>query len=400
MIAFEEYIDLLRQLIAVPSFSREEGAACDVMEAWLRAHHVDAYGTQYPLRRDGNNLILEQEGRGDGRPVLLLNAHIDTVRPVASYTRDPFAASLEGDVLYGLGSNDDGGSLVALLAAYLELIAKPQPYRLVYTATAEEEVCGREGIERILPSLGPVSLGIIGEPTRMQMAVAERGLMVLDCTALGKSGHAARGEGVNAIYAALPAIEWFRSYVFPKVSPWLGPVGMSVTMIQAGTQHNVVPDSCSFVVDVRPNGMYANEELLALIQAALPGIDIRARSTRLQSSSIARGTSSSFSSLGLQASPPQQSWVPPTTSVGAYACETAAAAPGAEEHPVVQRGLSLGLEAFGSPTCSNQTLCPFPTLKIGPGDSARSHTADEFIRLSEIREGIGIFVRLLDQLEI
>ena len=427
MIGFEEYIDLLRQLIAVPSFSREEGAASDVMEAWLRAHQVDAYGAQYPLRRDGNNLILEQEGRGDGRPVLLLNAHIDTVRPVASYTRDPFAASLEGDVLYGLGSNDDGGALIALLAAYLELIAKPQPYRLVYAATAEEEVCGREGIERVLPSLGPVTLGIIGEPTRMQMAVAERGLMVLDCTAFGKSGHAARGEGVNAIYAALPAIEWFRSYVFPKVSPWLGPVGMSVTMIQAGTQHNVVPDSCSFVVDVRPNGMYANEELLALIQAALPDIEIRARSTRLQSSSIARGASISFAGeMHFTADSGGSSFA----SISTHACsggdpallggrgrkaeagETAAArvcaaqkpssapAPGAPEHPVVQRGLSLGLEAFGSPTCSNQTLCPFPTLKIGPGDSARSHTADEFIRLSEIREGIDIFVRLLDQLEI
>ena len=358
MIGFEEFIDLLRQMIAVPSFSREEGAACDVMEAWLRAHQVDAYGAQYPLRRDGNNLILEEKGRGDGRPVLLLNAHIDTVRPVASYTRDPFAASLEGDVLYGLGSNDDGGSLVALLAAYLELVAKPQPYRLVYAATAEEEVCGREGIERILPSLGPLALGVIGEPTRMQMAVAERGLMVLDCTAFGKSGHAARGEGVNAIYAALPAIDWFRSFVFPKVSPWLGPVGMSVTMIQAGTQHNVVPDSCSFVVDVRPNGMYSNEELLALIQAAVPSVEVRARSTRLGSSHLDA------------------------------------------THPVIRRGLSLGLEAFGSPTCSNQTLCPFPTLKIGPGDSARSHTADEFIRLSEIREGIGIFVRLLDQLEL
>ena len=225
--------------------------------------------------------------------------------------------------------------------------------------------------------------------------------MVLDCTAVGKSGHAARGEGVNAIYEALPAIEWFRSFVFPKVSPWLGPVGMSVTMIQAGTQHNVVPDTCTFVVDVRPNGMYGNEELLAMIQAALPAIEIRARSTRLGSSHIARGTSSSFSSLGLTASPSQpDGWAPPTTSVGAYACETAAAAPDAEEHPVVQRGLSLGLSAFGSPTCSNQTLCPFPTLKIGPGDSARSHTADEFIRLSEIREGIGIFVRLLDQLEL
>lgn len=358
MIVFEEYIDLLRQLIAVPSFSREERSACDVMEAWLREHHVDAYGAQYPLRRDGNNLILEQEDRGDGRPVLLLNAHIDTVRPVASYTRDPFEASLEGDVLYGLGSNDDGGSLVTLLAVYLQLVQTQQPYRLVYAATAEEEVCGREGIERILPSLGPVALGIIGEPTRMQMAVAERGLMVLDCVAHGKSGHAARGEGVNAIYAALPAIEWFRSYVFPKVSPWLGPVGMSVTMIQAGTQHNVVPDACSFVVDVRPNGMYANEELLSLIQAALPSIDIKARSTRLGSSHLPESSS------------------------------------------VVRRGLSMGLEAFGSPTCSNQTLCPFPTLKIGPGDSARSHTADEYICLHEIREGIDIFVRLLDQLEL
>ena len=358
MIGFEEYIDLLRQLIAVPSFSREEGAACDVLEAWMLSHAVDSFGTQYPLRRDGNNLILEEKGRGDGRPLLLLNAHIDTVRPVASYTRDPFAATLEGDCLYGLGSNDDGGSLVSLLAAYLELVQKPQPYRLVFAATAEEEVCGREGIERILPSLGPVALGIIGEPTRMQMAVAERGLMVLDCTAVGKSGHAARGEGVNAIYEALPAIEWFRSFVFPKVSPWLGPVGMSVTMIQAGTQHNVVPDTCTFVVDVRPNGMYANPELLSLIQAAQPSIDIRARSTRLGSSHLPEG------------------------------------------HAVVSRGLSLGLSAFGSPTCSNQTLCPFPTLKIGPGDSARSHTADEFIRLSEIRAGIDIFVRLLDQLEI
>ena len=358
MIAFESYIELLSQLIAVPSFSREEGSACDVLEAWLRSHGADSYGSQYPLRRVGHNLILEEQGRGDGRPVLLLNAHIDTVRPAASYTRDPFAATLEGDCLYGLGSNDDGGSLVALLAAFLELVQKPQPYRLIYTATAAEEVCGREGMDEVLPLLGPIALGIIGEPTKMQMAVAERGLMVLDCVAHGKSGHAARGEGVNAIYEALPAIEWFRSYVFPKVSPWLGPVGMNVTMIQAGTQHNVVPDACSFVVDVRPNGMYTNEELLALIQAALPSIEIRARSTRLGSSHLPEG------------------------------------------HAVVSRGLSLGLTAFGSPTCSNQTLCPFPTLKIGPGDSARSHTADEYILLSEIREGIDIFVRLLDQLKI
>ena len=358
MIAFEEYIDLLSQLIAVPSFSREEAAACDRMEAWLRAHGADGYGSQYPLRRIGNNLILEEKGRGDGRPVLLLNAHIDTVKPASSYTRDPFAPTREGNWLYGLGSNDDGGSLVALLAAFLTLVQKRQPYRLIYSATAAEEVCGREGMDEILPELGPVALGIIGEPTKMQMAVAERGLMVLDCTARGKSGHAARGEGINAIYEALPAIEWFRTYQFPKVSPWLGPVGMNVTMIQSGTQHNVVPDACTFVVDVRPNGLYANEELLALIQAALPTIEIKARSTRLQSSCID------------------------------------------SSNPVVRRGLELGLEAFGSPTCSNQTLCPFPTLKIGPGDSARSHTADEYIGLDEIERGIEVYVALLDGLDI
>ena len=358
MIAFEDYIDLLSQLIATPSFSREETAACDRMEAWLRAHEVDRYGSQYPLRRIGNNLILEEQGRGDGRPVLLLNAHIDTVRPAASYTRDPFQPSLEDGWLYGLGSNDDGGSLVALLATFLQLIQKPQPYRLIYSATAAEAVCGREGMDTVLPELGPIALGIIGEPTKMQMAVAERGLMVLDCTARGKSGHAARGEGINAIYAALPAIEWFRTYRFPRVSPWLGPVGMNVTMVQAGTQHNVVPDACTFVVDVRPNGLYANEELLSLIQAAQPSIEIRARSTRLQSSCIDQSS------------------------------------------PVVRRGLSLGLEAFGSPTCSNQTLCPFPTLKIGPGDSARSHTADEYIGIEEIRRGIEVYVALLDGLDI
>lgn len=357
MIEFEEYIELLRSLIRVPAFSREEDAAADVLECWMRERGVDKVGDQLPMRRDGNNIILEQKGRGDGRPVILLNAHIDTVRPVASYTRDPFEPSVDGDVLYGLGSNDDGGSLVALLAAYLQLVRTEQPYRLIYAATTEEEVCGREGIERVIPSFGPVALGIIGEPTRMQMAVAERGLMVLDCTALGKSGHAARNEGVNAIYEALQSIDWFRNHKFPKVSDYLGPVNMNVTMISAGTQHNVVPDKCSFVVDVRPNGMYTNPELLSLICAAVP-CEVKARSTRLGSSHISH------------------------------------------EHPVVRKGLSMGLRAFGSPTCSNQTLCSFTTLKIGPGDSARSHTADEFIRLSEIREGIDIYVQLLDNLEL
>lgn len=355
MTAFEDYISLLKGMIAIPSFSREETAVCDFMEGWMRDHAVDSCGDQYPLRRVGNNIILEQKGRGDGRPLLLLNGHIDTVKPAASYTRDPFEPTVEDDILWGLGSNDDGGSVVSLLAAYLRLVGTDQPYRLAYAATAEEEVCGTGGIEKIFPELGDISLAVVGEPTKMQMAIAERGLMVLDCTAVGKSGHAARNEGVNAIYEALPSIEWFRTYSFPKVSEYLGPVKMSVTMIASGTQHNVVPDKCTFVVDVRPNGMYSNVELLGLIKDAV-SCQVKERSTRLNSSHID------------------------------------------PEHPIVKRGLGMGLTAFGSPTCSNQTLCPFTTIKIGPGDSARSHTADEYIRLSEIREGIETYVRLLDKL--
>lgn len=357
MIAFEEFISLLQGMIAIPSFSREETAVCDFMEKWMRDHAADSFGDQYPLRRVGNNLILEQKGRGDGRPVLLLNGHIDTVKPAASYTRDPFAPAVEGDTLWGLGSNDDGGCVVSLLATYLRLVETEQPYRLVYAATAEEEVCGTGGIEMIVPEIGDIALGVIGEPTKMQMAIAERGLMVLDCTAEGKSGHAARNEGINAIYEALTSIEWFRTWQFPRVSEYLGPVKTTVTMINAGTQHNVVPDKCTFVVDVRPNGMYSNVELLNLIKEAVP-CQVKERSTRLNSSHID------------------------------------------PEHPVVKRGLGIGLTAFGSPTCSNQTLCHFTTIKIGPGDSARSHTADEYIRISEIREGIDIYIRLLDKLTI
>lgn len=344
-------------MIAIPSFSREETAVCDFMEEWMRSRSLDSIGEQYPIRRIGNNLILEQKGRGDGRPVLLLNGHIDTVKPAASYTRDPFEATVEDDVLWGLGSNDDGGSVVSLLAAYLRLVETKQPYRLVYAATAEEEVCGTGGIEKIFPEVGEIALGVVGEPTKMQMAIAERGLMVLDCTAVGKSGHAARNEGVNAIYEALTSIEWFRTWQFPRVSDYLGPVKTTVTMVNAGTQHNVVPDKCTFVVDVRPNGMYSNIELLNLIKEAVP-CEVKERSTRLNSSHID------------------------------------------PDHPVVKRGLDLGLTAFGSPTCSNQTLCPFTTIKIGPGDSARSHTADEYIRISEIREGIDIYIKLLDNLTL
>ena len=325
--------DLLKQLIATPSFSREEGPAADILEAWMRAQGL-------PVRRVGNNLWCETPGTTD--KTLLLNAHIDTVKPVAGYTRDPFTPVVEGDTLYGLGANDDGGSLVALLAA------KPQPYRLIFSATAEEEVCGKEGIDLLLPELGKVDLGIIGEPTKMQMAVSETGLMVLDCTAHGVSGHAAREEGVNALYKAMDDIAWLRSQPLDQVK-------LSVTMIQAGTQHNVVPDTCSFVVDVRSKGKYSNVEVLEMVKAGLQS-DVKERSTRINASSIP------------------------------------------ESHPVVQRGLSLGLTCFHSPTTSNQALCPFTTLKIGPGDSARSHTANEYIRLSEIEAGIRTYVDLLDGL--
>jgi len=343
-------IDLLKKLIAIPSISRDEAAAADCLEQWLKDNGFE------DVHRVGHNLWLES-GPADGRPTILLNAHIDTVKPASGYTRDPFTPSVEDGRLYGLGSNDDGGSLVSLLAAYSILSAKEQPYRLIWSATAEEEVSGRGGLDLLLPEIGKVDFGVMGEPTGMRMAVDEKGLMVLDCTAVGKSGHAARNEGVNAIYEALKSMEWFRNHQFDRVSEYLGPVKMTVTQINAGTQHNVVPDKCTFVVDVRPNGMYTNPELLALIKEAVP-CEVKERSTRIGSSHLPM------------------------------------------DHPAVVRGISMGLEAFGSPTTSNQSLCSFPTVKIGPGDSARSHSADEYIGLDEIEAGTEIYCRLLDGLEL
>lgn len=337
-------IDLLKNMIRIPSFSRDEGAVADFLERWMLTEGFEA-------RRLGNNLWMES-GPVDGRPTILLNAHIDTVKPASGYTRDPFTPEIEDGCLYGLGSNDDGGSLVALLETYSRLIQKEQPYRLIFSATAEEEVSGKGGLDLILPELDRIDFGVMGEPTGMRMAVAERGLMVLDCTAYGKSGHAATNEGVNAIYKAIEDIQWFKSHSFDRVSDFLGAVKMSVTQINAGTQHNVVPDKCTFVVDVRPNGMYTNPELLEMIKSSV-SCEVKERSTRIGSSHLPM------------------------------------------DHPAVVRGLSLGLEPFGSPTTSNQALCHFPTLKIGPGDSARSHSANEYIRLDEIGEGIETYVALL-----
>lgn len=342
-------IELLMNMIRIPSVSREEGKAVDYLEGWMKLNGLD-------VKRLGNNLWVES-APADGRPTVLLNAHIDTVRPASGYTRDPFTPEIEDGCLYGLGSNDDGGSLVALLETYSRLIQREQPYRLIFSATAEEEVSGKGGLDLILPELGRVDFGVMGEPTGMRMAVAERGLMVLDCVAYGKSGHAARNEGVNAIYKAIEDIQWFRNHSFDRVSDFLGAVKMSVTQINAGTQHNVVPDKCTFVVDVRPNGMYTNPELLEMIKSSV-SCEVKERSTRIGSSHLPL------------------------------------------DHPAVVRGLSLGLEPFGSPTTSNQALCDFPTLKIGPGDSARSHSADEYIRLDEIANGIEIYVALLDGLRL
>jgi acetylornithine deacetylase len=341
---------LLKQIIAIPSVSREEKAVADFLESYL-------ISASYCPQRKGNNIRILSPRWDDRKPVVLLNSHIDTVKPVAGWTKDPFSPWEEDGKLYGLGSNDAGASLVALLQAFRILTEKEQPNNFIFLASCEEEVSGKGGVESVLPELPPVDLAVVGEPTGMQPAIAERGLMVLDGIVRGKSGHAARNEGENAIYKALPIIEWFRDLQFPLESDLLGPVKTTVTLIQAGTQHNVIPDLCQFTVDIRSNELYTNEQLLESI-AGRCGCEIKARSTRLNSSRIA------------------------------------------PDHPLVQRAESLGLQPFGSPTLSDQALMPFPSLKIGPGRSARSHSADEFIYLREIDEAIAGYVRLLNDLKI
>lgn len=338
---------LLEQLIRIPGTSRNEAEKADFLQHYLEEHGANP-------RREGNNVWCEQPDRGSECPTLLLNAHIDTVKPATGWQRNPYQPVWEEDRLYGLGSNDCGGGLTTLLQVFLALKDQALPYRLVFLASAEEEVSGRNGIERVLPLLPRPDVAIVGEPTAMQPAVAEKGLMVFDCTAHGKAGHAARNEGVNAIYQALTDIEWFRTYAFKKVSPLLGKVKMSITMIEAGSQHNVVPDQCCFVVDVRPNELYTNTEVLDIVRRHV-SCEVVPRSTRLSSSCIDLS------------------------------------------HPLVQRAIALGGTPFGSPTLSDQALMSFPSFKWGPGDSARSHTADEYICLSELRQAVELYVRLLTE---
>ncbi|MDR2414521.1 MAG: M20 family metallo-hydrolase [Odoribacteraceae bacterium] len=343
-----EAIELLLELIRVPSFSKEEHHAASIIEETLRARGHEP-------RRKGNNVWARAGSFSPGKPTILLDAHVDTVRPSGEWFSDPFAPVVDNGKITGLGSNDDGASLVSLLAVFLRLARRECPYNLIFSASAEEENTGEGGIQSILPELGRVDLAIIGEPTGMHPAIAEKGLMVLDCTARGVAGHAARNEGVNAIYAALPDVSWFRDYRFERVSPILGPVKTTVTAISAGALHNVVPDACRFVVDARVNELYANEELLDIIRQHV-ACDVLPRSTRLNSSAIRR------------------------------------------DHPVVRRCEALGRVPYGSPTTSNQAVIPYTSVKIGPGDSARSHTANEFILVDEIAEGVEIYENILNNL--
>lgn len=342
----QQAISLLQQLIRIPSFSKEEDKTGDVIEQFLKQQGVTTH-------RKLNNIWAWNKHFDAAKPTILLNSHHDTVKPNSGYTRDPYDATIEDGKLFGLGSNDAGGCLVSLIMTFLHFYDQENlNYNLCLATTAEEEISGVNGLELIIPELGELSFGIVGEPTQMQLAIAERGLMVLDCTAQGKAGHAAREEGENAIYKALADIEWFRNFKFPKESEVFGPIKMSVTIINAGSQHNVVPASCVFTVDVRVTDAYRNEEVLEIIRQHVSS-DVKPRSIRLKPSSIDKN------------------------------------------HPIVQAGVKLGRITYGSPTTSDQSLLDIPSLKIGPGDSARSHTADEFVYVDEIREGVALYIKML-----
>ncbi len=355
----EQVTALLKDLIRQPSFSREEDPTATIIERFLEKQGITAM-------RSRNNVWAVHPGYDPAKPTLLLNSHHDTVKPNPQYTKDPFEPIVEEGRLYGLGSNDAGGPLVCLIAAFLYYYHEPLPWNLVLAATAEEEISGFNGIEALLKDpafLASVQLeagtdfnnwsAIVGEPTQMELAVSEKGLLVLDCIARGKAGHAAREEGINAIYLAIDDINWFRHFRFEKISETLGPVKMSVTVMQTENKaHNVVPAECSFTVDIRVTDAYTHEEILERVSAAV-SCEVKPRSMRMRATGI-----------GLQ-------------------------------HPLVASGIALGRGYYGSPTCSDKALMPFPALKCGPGDSARSHSADEYIFLQEIAEGVRGYVELI-----
>ncbi len=343
----DEAIALLKKLIAIPSFSKEESGTADLLRNFLESKGIST-------KRKLNNVWAQNLLFDSSKPTLLLNSHHDTVKPNSAYTLNPFEPIETDGKLFGLGSNDAGGCLVSLLSVFRHYYSQEDlPFNLIFAATAEEEVSGSNGIEAILNELGEISLAIVGEPTKMNLAIAEKGLLVLDCIAHGKPGHTARDEGDNAIYKAMRDIEWFKTFQFPKTSEMLGAAKMNVTVIKAGTQHNVVPGACEFVVDIRLNEKYSHEEILSVIKENVQ-CEIKPRSFRIKPSSIS------------------------------------------PEHPIVKAAENIGLKTFGSPTTSDQALMNFPSVKIGPGDSARSHIADEFIYVEEIGQGIEVYIRLIE----
>ncbi len=352
---YNDAIDLLRELVRTPSFSRQESGTADIIAGWMSDKEIE------DVRRRGNNVWVKNLHFDPTKPTILLCSHHDTVRPSAAWTRDPFDAAAENGRLYGLGSNDAGASSVSMAAAFRRFYDRTDlKYNLILALVAEEEISGPGGVRSILPELGlgddPADFAIVGEPTGMQLAIAERGLLVLDCVAKGRAGHAARNEGDNAIYRAIKDIEWFRDYRFPCKSPLFGEVKMSVTIISAGTTHNVVPAECRFTVDCRVSERYTNEEVLEIVRGHVAS-EVTPRSLHLRSSSID------------------------------------------PSHPVVQAGIALGLSTYGSPTTSDQVaLTAVPSVKVGPGRSERSHTADEYVELIEIEQGIGTYIELLDKI--
>ena len=349
--SFSQQLELLKKLIATPSVTRSEQEASAIMKADM-VHHG------YTPKEIGLNLLLYGHSYDPAKPTLLLNSHIDTVKPVAGWTKDPFTPTEENGKLYGLGSNDDGAGLVSLLYTFYELDSKPQPYNVLFLATVEEEVNGVGGMKLAVQSLPKIDVALIGEPTGMQPAIAEKGLMVLDFTVHGKAGHAARNEGINALYRATELIEKLRTFSFDRVSELLGPVKFTITMINAGTQHNVIPDTCTFTADVRTNELYSNHEVFDIISGMLPEwCEVKARSFNLNSSRID------------------------------------------VNHPIIRKAMSLGLQPYGSPTLSDQAILNCPSFKMGPGESARSHTADEFIKLIELEQAVPMYLSLLDKLE-
>ncbi|MFI3319649.1 MAG: M20 family metallo-hydrolase [Rikenellaceae bacterium] len=342
-------LNLLKELISTPSTSRAEDATASIIESWLQSRGVET--TRYD-----NNILAYSDGFDPAkRPTLLMNSHHDTVKPSASYTRDPFAPTVEGDTLYGLGSNDAGSSVVGLMNAFVHHRSTPLNINLLLAITAEEEVMGEGGIRSLTEQLKCVDMALVGEPTGMNAAIGERGLVVLDCVAHGRSGHAARDEGENALYKAVDDIAKLRSYQFEKKSSLLGDIRMTTTMIECGTQHNVVPDKCKYVVDIRTTDAYTNEETVEILRGVVEA-EIAPRSTRIKASALS------------------------------------------EEHPLLRAAVELGAEPYVSPTTSDMALMSYPSLKMGIGESSRSHTADEFVLVSELERGVELYKEYIQKL--